>query len=75
MKVDYKAPVNGGSLIYCPHCGDEMERYKETTIKYCLECQRGFAIYSGASTGTIGMFQMTQVDLIAGDMVRIERDD
>jgi len=75
MKVDYKAPANGGSLIYCPHCGKKMEPYKDTLIRYCLDCQRGFAGYSGASTGTIGVFQMTHVDLVASDMVRIERDD
>ena len=50
MKLKYKAPANGGSLVFCPHCGKKLERYKETTVKYCLECQRGFAIYGGAST-------------------------
>jgi len=75
MKVKYKLPANGGHLVYCPHCGKEMERYKETSIKYCLECQRGFCIFSGSSTGLIGVYQMTEIEMIAGRMERIEKDD
>jgi len=74
MKVEYKAPANGGSLVFCPHCGEKMETFKETRIKYCLDCQRGFAVYSGSSTGTIGVFQLTDVNLIAGEMERITND-
>jgi hypothetical protein len=75
MKLKYKAPANGGHLVYCPYCGKKMERYKETSVKYCLDCQRGFCIYSGSSTGTIGTYQLTDVEMVAGKMERIERDD
>jgi len=75
MKVEYKIPANGGHLVYCPHCGKKMERYKATAVMYCLDCQRGFAIYHGSSTGTIGMYQMTEVEMIAGELERIEAGD
>ncbi len=75
MKVEYKVPAHGGALMYCPHCGKEMEQFKDTGIKYCLRCQRGFGIFTGSSTGNIGVYQMTEIEMIAGKMERIENDD
>ena len=75
MKIKYKIPANGGHLVFCPHCGKKMEPFKKSTIKYCLDCQRGFAVYHGSSTGTIGIYQLTEVEMVAGKMERIEDDD
>ncbi len=81
MKVDYKTPANGGHLVYCPHCGKKMEPFRAkgseraTSIKYCLDCQRGFCIFSGSSTGTIGTYQLTEIEMIASKMKTRERDD
>lgn len=62
-------------MRFCYFCGRELRIHKHTSIRYCMDCKKGYAIGTGTlSRGQIQLFDVTELEVIAAKFERIEGD-